>query len=211
MQIAAIVVAAFWALLVFIDTIAPGLEPKLNVTGDIAWRPIPNSDVCEGQFMLTVKNPGPGSVEVRDATVKIWVENFTTVADGPGRLVLKPTEGAPSTIDKNLLTGEEGTPTEKPTAYQSGNVEPLTEDIRGHYPPGGENNSSQIFLFKKQPNSFTLIKVGLTGTGYKFYPFKQNITNWGYAMDRVCGPPAEEKSLPKTTNPALPGTPSQNK
>ena len=69
-------------------------------------------------------------------------------------------------------------------------------DIRGPYPPGTENSSSQIFFFQRIPDNFALIEVILDGRGYNIYPFgSQQVRNWGYAMDRVCGPP-EKSALP---------------
>jgi hypothetical protein len=195
--IAAFGLGALWAAFVFIETVAPGLEPKLNVTGDISWTPATRSDVCEGHFSLVVRNPEPGSVDVHTARVKVWVEDLSSTVDENGKSVLQPSGDWATTLEKKQITGDEGSHTERPTKYESTEVEPLMADIRTHYPPGVENSSSQIFFFQKIPDTFTLIEVILDGQGYKTYPFgRQDVHNWGYAMDRVCGPPEKEKSEP---------------
>ena len=194
LQIAAISVAAVWALFVFVKTVVPGLEPKLNVTGDISWTPVPGTtDICEAHFALTVKNPGPGSVNVKSAFVRIWVKDLGKV---------EPSEKEPSAIEREMLTGEEKErcdPDAKGWAYQKDDLKPLLDGIASHYPPGGENNSSQAFLFKKNQNAFTLIEVCLDSEGRSKVPlFTQQFKNYGYAMDRVCGSPVEGKLSPSS-------------
>jgi hypothetical protein len=192
LQIAAILVAGVWAGSVFWETVKPALDPKLNVTGDITWTMVPDTDFCEAHFTLNVKNPGPRSVDVESATVRIWVTDLSTEKDTQGNSVLEPLEAKANPIDVKLLTGDDNEAAEKRVVYKSGTLDPLFRDIVGPYLPMGESQSSQIILFKKNAHAFTLIKVDLSGSGSIFFGSK-HLDNYGYAMDRVCGANAYEK------------------
>src|SRR5262249_24797936 len=72
-QIAALIVAGIWAWNVFELTVKPGLETKFPINTDVHWAKVPETDVCQSRFEVTVKNDGQSPFDITDVTTSGWI------------------------------------------------------------------------------------------------------------------------------------------
>jgi hypothetical protein len=202
-QIAAIFIAGLWGGILFEETSAPELEPKLSVDTEVSWQPIGGTDVCQANFVVTVKNPGRRPIEITTANLGIRVHNLLKIDPKTGKPFFFPDlQEIPTLIDAGKLDA-----IDPPPGISRSDVELLNDDIVGRYPPGLENSSSQVFFFKKFENALAMIQVNVDGFSRGVLPFsKKEVHNYGYVIARVCGTtsgePEVEKAVRKKTSPA---------
>jgi hypothetical protein len=192
-QIAAVFVAAAWAVIVFEWISAPALEPKILVETEVSWRSIGESDVCQANFGVTVKNPGQRSIEIKTAQLVVRLHDLQKVNPHNGKPYFFPdSQEVPTLIDSEELEAID------PPAIDRTNIRLLNSDIVGPYPPGMENSSSQTLLFKKFENALAIIQVDVSGTSRGLLPFtEQEVHNYGYAIARVCEVKSEQPEVKK--------------
>jgi len=203
MQIAAILVAGIWTLLIFIRTSAPNLEPKPAVTSEIAWTSFPTTDACNAQFSVTIKNLGQRSFNIEDAVVTVWLQDVMeqvpaskeeeSAGHTKGKYTLYPDSSAQIRLITPDIVRKSPDRNNVENASFHGRAESISTQLPGHYSPGASITTSSNFIVRKSPTKFVIMDVDVTGTDSAVWiPFLHNrIEGQSWAISRVCGPFAE--------------------
>ena len=82
LQIAALIVAGYWAYTRYFVGEAPSLEPLVGVEDDLRAEPNPPPQTCIVTYEVTVTNKGLVSVDVNEVKIQAWP--FDLEKPGPG-------------------------------------------------------------------------------------------------------------------------------
>src|SRR5262249_51003696 len=154
-----------WAWNVFELTVKPGLETKFPINTDVHWAKVPETDVCQARFEVTVKNDGQSPFDITDVRTSGWIVDLekerllATKDDAPlyfDSARLKERDDVPScqkdgqkpqtlSAPAQSVPKEEASPPAQIEPFKTGNDKSLCKDLVDHFPPGKESSSTSQF------------------------------------------------------------------
>jgi hypothetical protein len=172
LQIAAIVVGAWWTYNLFVKKDAPGLEARGNVISDLTWSPPASPDYSEVVFAVLLENKGTTSFDISKIRLRAWEFDF---GNPTKRFVF---------FDSAKMLTETFFDEEYKLTPQSSLPFP------SHYPPGAAMNNSFAWLIKKPDCSKRLYFVAEF-----FQKGTEDTPTWfTYSWGRACPP---DNTIPK--------------
>ena len=161
-EIIAIPLAGYWAYTVFIESDAPSLVPRSNLSTQINWLS-KTSDECQGELKVDFHNIGKKSLEVGKVNLSSWYLAESARLEQSETLKL---------IDPIKM--RESIPL----------LNQATDDLRFKYEPDVKLTNSFLFVVKRFPKKQILFEIGL----WRKEDLEDEFPNWNfYNWDWVCG------------------------
>ncbi|MGA2742562.1 MAG: hypothetical protein ABSG65_34625 [Bryobacteraceae bacterium] len=142
LQIAALIVAGYWAYTRFSIADAPSLERIVTVGGQLGRLPSPIPNTCILTYLVVVKNEGLVSFDVKSVHIRAWP--FVLEKPGPGQAAY---------VDVN----------EAQKARPIVNASLETPYLEGHYTPKTVHDETLSWILDAPTSSSYLFAADVTG------------------------------------------------
>jgi hypothetical protein len=159
-QVAALIVAAYWAYVRFSLGEKPTLETRIGVTSHISTEPGPLKDTCYVFLDYNLSNQGIASFDIQKVRIRAWRRELPSVATN-----------SPQFVDTNELENGE--------QIIDNNSKELLDM---HFAPGESAGRTFTWVFLRQKPAFHLFQVDVEAANGKDI---RNISTQTWSQD-VC-------------------------
>jgi len=155
-QVAAFMVAGWWAYKTFFESVKPGLEFRGNVQADLDWNKPSDPYDCPASLDISIANEGVSSFNVSNILVRGWLYTSDKKTKGPTEFLIdRPTADHPVYIDYDKV--EESRPFY--SVMYSG--VPHNSGLLGHYAPGAKHYESWDWYFMRTKRQGVIFRVDI--------------------------------------------------